>query len=132
MREPHPIITQLAAHRKAAGVSRAFVARRIHYVRQSVGYWELGKREPRLDAVDVYARLLGHRLTVGVDGPVVDVLRQARVDAGLTQTDVAIKLNSCLTSVCRWETGQRGMTLTTATAYAALFGLELHLVEVGA
>ena len=130
MPEPHPIITRVVGLRLAAGVSRAAAAKRIGYGRKTVQFWEAGVQEPRLDAVDADAQVRGYRLSVGDGGPVVKALMRARYDAGLTQADVALKLGCTLTAVWRWETGRRGMTLTTATAYAALFGLELELREV--
>lgn len=131
MREPHPIITRLVALREVAGLSRAAVARQIRYACKSVEYWEAGKSEPRVDAVDAYARVVGHRLVLGdSDSPIAVVLKQARLNAGLAQADVARKLGCSLNSVCRWETGDTGITLTKATEYAGLFGLELRLAEV--
>ncbi len=133
MSEPHPIMAQLAALRESAGLSRTAVARQIYYVWQSVGYWEAGAHEPCLDAVDAYARLFGQRLVLGdKGGTIVGALKQARLDAGMTQTDVAHKLGCALTTVCRWETGRRTMTLAKASAYAALVGLVLELREVPA
>lgn len=130
MRDPHPIIAQVAALREAAGVTQTEVAARIHYTRQSVGYWEGGKTEPCTDAIAAYANALGYRLTVdGSHDPISAVLGKRRVDAGLTQTDIALKLGCRSTTVGRWESGRRGMTLRSASAYAGLFGLELELRE---
>jgi transcriptional regulator with XRE-family HTH domain len=131
MPDIHPIITRIVALREAAGVSRASVAKQIHYARQSVGYWEAGRGQPCVDVIDAYARLFGHRLVLGTsEGPIVDALKDARLNAGLRQPDIAPRLGCSVTSLCHWETGVRRLTLARASAYAALFGLALELREV--
>lgn len=130
MSELHPTITQVIALRKAANVSRASVARQIHYCRPAVGNWEAGVSVPCLDAVDAYARLFGHRLALGdATGPVMEALVRARLDTGLSQAAVARRLGRAVTSVGRWEMGHRRPSLTSVDAYAALFGLELRVVS---
>lgn len=131
MPEPHPIVAELRARRREAGLSQRAVARAIHYCPQSVAFWESGAAEPGLDAIAAYAVVLGRRLDLG-GGPIVGVLKRHRLDAGLTQADVALKLGAALATVCRWETGRRRPTLASATSYAALFGLELELVVADA
>jgi len=130
-REPHPIVTELRARRREAGLSQRAVANAIHYSHPAVTFWESGANRPYLDAVAAYAAVLGCRLVLGDSGePIIDVLRQHRLDAGLRQSDVAVRLDCVLMTVNRWETGRRGLNLAAASEYAALFGLALELREV--
>lgn len=133
MREPHPILVELRDRRREAGLSQRAVAERVHYCPQTVTLWESGTNEPCLDAIAAYAEVLGCWLVLGgFRGPIAGLLRGHRLDAGLTQADIAIKLDTTIITVCRWETGQRRISLRTATAYAAVFGLELGLVVADA
>ncbi len=52
-------------------------------------------------------------------------LRQARIDAGLTQVEVAAKLRRPQSFVSKCETGERRVDVVELTEFARLYGKEL-------
>ena len=55
----------------------------------------------------------------------VKLLREAR---GLTQRDLAARLNVTPATVAQWETGVNGLSLKNAVALADLFGCTLDAI----
>ena len=58
------------------------------------------------------------------------MLRQARQEAGLTQEEIAKKLNTKKSAISRIENHARDIRLSTLEKYAKALGRELH-VSVG-
>lgn len=55
------------------------------------------------------------------------LLRQAREDAGLTQEEVAEKLNTKKSAISRMENHAENVRLSTLGKYAKVLGKKLHL-----
>ena len=53
------------------------------------------------------------------------LLRQLRIDAGLRQEDLAVRLGAYQTLITKIETGQRRLDLPELRAYVAALGLDL-------
>ena len=53
---------RLAAHRKAAGLSQAELARAVGVPQSSVSYWETAAKPPRSDVLPKLAKALGVRV----------------------------------------------------------------------
>lgn len=63
-RQPHPLITQLRAARKAQGLTQAAVATRAGYSAPHIGNGEAGHVAPSLDTLTDWAAALGYDLTL--------------------------------------------------------------------
>lgn len=61
--------------------------------------------------------------------PLVIALIKARVDADLTQADIATRLGVAGSTICAWETGVRRVHLDTTAAWADAVGLRLALMR---
>lgn len=48
---------------------------------------------------------------------------------GLTPHDMAARLHVSQACICKWENGQRQITLRDAEAYAAVLGLSLAVLD---
>jgi len=66
MVELHPVMAELVAARKRAGLSGAEVARRLDLPRQNVFNWESGRHRPGLEALVDYAAANGVTLVMQV------------------------------------------------------------------
>ena len=55
----------------------------------------------------------------------IDALRQARIDAGLSQTEVAARMRTSASSIARLERVAQNSTLQTVQEYAAALGKSL-------
>jgi transcriptional regulator with XRE-family HTH domain len=55
----------------------------------------------------------------------LDLLRQARLEAGLRQTDVAAKLDKPQSFVSNYESGERRLDLLELEAVCAVLGLSV-------
>ncbi|WP_158348557.1 helix-turn-helix transcriptional regulator [Diplocloster agilis] len=49
----------LAAYRRAAGLTQKQAATKIHVSRQCLGNWETGRRQPRIEDIILLCRLYG-------------------------------------------------------------------------
>lgn len=67
MREPHPLIVELAARRKAAGWSARAAALKAGLGEHSVLDWERGRANPTVGALEQYLNLFGLTLTAAGD-----------------------------------------------------------------
>ncbi len=56
-------------------------------------------------------------------------LRIARKRAGLTQSDVAKRLQVCRTSICAMETGTRHVRASELQFFTALYGSEITAID---
>ena len=54
------------------------------------------------------------------------LLRQARVEAGLTQEDMALKLNTKKSAISKIENHAEKVTLSTLRKYAEVVGKKIH------
>ena len=54
------------------------------------------------------------------------LLRQAREEAGLTQDDMALKLNTKKSAISRIENNAENVTLSTLREYAEVVGKKIH------
>lgn len=59
MSDVHPIIVELVAARKRAGIAAAEVARCLGVSRQHVYNWEAGRNRPTLETMGKYAEVVG-------------------------------------------------------------------------
>lgn len=127
---------QLARIRAAAGLTQAEVAQRAGTSAVPMCRWESGARSPQLRNACTWAAVLGHRLVVTRDGrPLGEVLSlpsglsEARVAAGLTQSELARRMYVARNAVCQVET--RSLTavcsLVTAERYLTGCGYRLDL-----
>ena len=55
------------------------------------------------------------------------LLRQARQEAGLTQEDMALKLNTKKSAISKIENHAENVTLSTLRKYAEVVGKKIHL-----
>lgn len=67
MREPHPLIVELAARRKAAGWSARAAALKAGLGESAVLDWERGRANPTVGALEQYLNLFGLTLTAAGD-----------------------------------------------------------------
>ena len=58
-------------------------------------------------------------------------IRQARIDAGLTQTEAARRLGKPQSFISKCESGQRRLDFVELGALAALYGKDLSFFEAG-
>ncbi len=56
-----------------------------------------------------------------------EILKQARIDAGLTQEDLAIKLNTKKSAISRIENHAKDIKLSTLENFAQSIGKELKI-----
>ncbi len=56
-----------------------------------------------------------------------EILKQARIDAGLTQEDLAIKLNTKKSAISRIENHAKDIKLSTLENFAQSLGKELKI-----
>lgn len=54
------------------------------------------------------------------------LLKQARLDVGLRQADVATRLSQPQSYVSKYETGERGLTLIELRQVCEVLGISLH------
>jgi len=66
MAEIHPLMLELVAARKRAGLSASEVARRMDVTRQHVFNWEAGRNRPALETLVAYARAAGSVMVMQV------------------------------------------------------------------
>jgi transcriptional regulator with XRE-family HTH domain len=64
MSDPNPLFVQLIDARKALGISRAEMARRMGYSTSALMYWEHGRTSPSIDVMEDYADVVGMSVTV--------------------------------------------------------------------
>lgn len=57
-------------------------------------------------------------------------LKGARVNAGLTQTEVAERLNVSTVSVNKWENGRAEPTFNTVKKLCELYGVDLSQIVI--
>lgn len=62
----HSLIIALIKARHDAGLTQRQLAERLDLGRGTVGNWESGARQPRLDALDAWASALGLRLALAI------------------------------------------------------------------
>ena len=55
----------------------------------------------------------------------LDALKQARLEAGLTQTDVGRKFGSHASFVCKCESGERRIDVIELAFFCKLYGVSL-------
>lgn len=73
MNTPHPLLEQLAAERRRAGLRQRDAAARAGLSARSISYWETGTRQPAIDGLEMYAAALGFRLiAVPLEQPAED------------------------------------------------------------
>lgn len=63
-RPPHPVMAELARHRRERGLSQAALGRRLHLTFQAISWRETGRTSPGLNEVDAQARALGLRIVL--------------------------------------------------------------------
>lgn len=66
---PDPLVQELAAIRKKAGITQKVMAAAIRSNQSHVSDVETGKVDPTLRTLCRYAKVLGVRLSLGVDIP---------------------------------------------------------------
>lgn len=64
MADPHPLMAELAEHRRTQGRSQLDVACQLGVVQGTVCFWETGQRTPTLAHAAALADELGYRLTL--------------------------------------------------------------------
>lgn len=132
--EPHPLISLLAAERRALRVSQQAVADACGLERHTVSDWEVGRRTPLLTNLAAYARVVGMALAVdgrNVDGPaaVVAAIREHRTAAGMSQFHLSIEANLEQATVSLMETGRKSPVVTTVERCLRVLGLELGVAR---
>jgi transcriptional regulator with XRE-family HTH domain len=60
-----PLAATLLAARKASGLSQKEVARRLFVNATTLTGWESGKRQPHVDMIDAYLKIVGGSITLG-------------------------------------------------------------------
>lgn len=65
---PHPLITMIAAYRRATGLRQADVAARMGTGQSSVSDLESGVVSPGVDTLERYAQAVGVRIVWGIAG----------------------------------------------------------------
>lgn len=68
---------------------------------------------------------------VGEAHPLARQLRNERLAAGLTQTDVAVEVGVTTGSISGYENGQRDPSLGVLTRWAAVLGMRVTLMAAG-
>ncbi|MFY7069610.1 helix-turn-helix domain-containing protein [Nocardiopsis changdeensis] len=68
MSAPHPIIAQLAAHRRAHQITLKDTAAHAGYALNTIYRWEKGLNVPDLDGLTDYAAALGYDITLTPKG----------------------------------------------------------------
>jgi predicted transcriptional regulator len=58
---------------------------------------------------------------------IAHLFRQVREDDGLTQLDLAVRLESTQSTVARWEAGEHEMTLSTLNRISDALGICIRL-----
>ena len=56
----HPLIRELITIRQQKGLSRETIAKSLNYTRQSLYFYETGRRFPKLDQLTAWAKVLNH------------------------------------------------------------------------
>ena len=64
MPEPHPLIAELATHRRSQGRSQLDVGSAIDVAQGTVCFWETGQRTPTLAHAAALADELGYEITL--------------------------------------------------------------------
>ena len=58
---------------------------------------------------------------------IAHLFRRVREDAGLTQQDLAVRLESTQSTVARWEAGEHEMTLATINRISDALGICVNI-----
>lgn len=131
----------LAEVRRRMGLSQEEVARKLGVHMLSIKNWEQGKNRPRAQFVPALARLYGLeaaelRQTLGLEEPGREraakrgqALRQARLRAGLSLEEAALRMNVTAAAVRQWETGKNRPKWQSQRKIAQVYGLELKALE---
>lgn len=148
-----PIVAELAALRRAAGLFQRQIAEQIGHDPQTVLRWEKGWGVARLDAVHAYARIVDRALVVvsavetgesprpnrripgplrgqATDDPIIADLTRRRREAGIGQVELAARMGYSRNTVWQWETGRATPTIDTVAGYAHVLGHRLALAEL--
>lgn len=72
--------------------------------------------------------VVGDATTAGKRWDVGQRLRQARLDAGLTQTEVAAQIGTSTSYISEIENGRHNVTMDTLDAIAAAIGVEVTIL----
>ena len=104
------------------GLRQSDVAAQIGVGTQTVNYWENGHFNPEVQSVPKIVAFLGHNPFRPQSGGFPGRLKAARIAAGLTRRQLAIRLRVHTGTVADWERGQARPNSRPSEEIKAIFG----------
>lgn len=101
---------QIRLWRKSRGLTKVEVAKIFGVTPEAIYHWESGKAQPQDGDMFVICEKLNldpHMFLRKKTNPSAEMLKRKRCEAGLTQSELAIKLGYHRDTIAKWETGSR-------------------------
>lgn len=118
---------QIRLWRKAKGLKKVEAAKIFGVTPETICHWESGKAQPQDGDMFVICEKLNldpYMFLRKKTNPFAEMLKRKRCEAGLTQSNLAIKLGYHRDTIAKWETG-KSISKCAQEDICTFFGIEV-------
>lgn len=119
---------QIRLWRKSRGLTKVEVAKIFGVTPEAICHWESGKAQPQDGDMFVICEKLNldpHMFLRKKTNPSAEMLKRKRCEAGLTQSELAVKLGYRRDTIAKWETGSN-ISKCALEDICTFFGIEIQ------
>lgn len=119
---------QIRLWRQAKGLKKIEAAKIFGVTPEAICHWESGKAQPQDGDMFVICEKLNldpHMFLRKKTNPSAEMLKRKRCEAGLTQSELAVKLGYRRDTIAKWETGSN-ISKCALEDICTFFGIEIQ------
>ena len=127
-REDKNFPEQLRMWRKAKGLKKVEAAKIFGVTPEAICHWESGKAQPQDGDMFVICEKLNldpYMFLRKKTNPSAEMLKRKRCEAGLTQSELAVKLGYRRDTIAKWEAG-RSISKCALEDICTFFGIDIQ------
>ncbi|MDU6916030.1 MAG: helix-turn-helix transcriptional regulator [Staphylococcus epidermidis] len=127
MRDRKHFSEQIRLWRKSRGLTKVEAAKIFGVTPEAICHWESGKAQPQDGDMFVICEKLNldpHMFLRKKTNPSAEMLKRKRCEAGLTQSELAVKLGYRRDTIAKWETGS-SISKCALEDICTFFGIEI-------